>query len=126
MFNFLENTVLYSINGLFGNPWTTSYTSTLNVPLAFPKTFWDRLTNTYDHVYTNVQSWWYDRAATAIGKKYFGEDAPDAYELMRQISLVFVNSHFTFHQPRPWIPNLVEIGGIHVTNPKPLPKVGSQ
>lgn len=81
--------------------------------------------NTYDYIQTNTQSWWYDRAATLIGRKYFGEDAPYANELMKKISLVFVNSHFSFDQPRPWIPNLVEIGGIHVTNPKPLPKVTS-
>lgn len=91
--------------------------------MAVPKTFWNRLVNTYDYVYTNTLSRWYDRTATIIGRNYFGQDAPEADELMKKISLIFVNSHFTFNQPRPWIPNLIEIGGIHVTDPKPLPEV---
>lgn len=91
--------------------------------MAKPITFWDRLLNNYDHVYTNAQRMWHDRNATTIGRTYFGKDAPDADTLMKNISLVFVNSHFTFHLPRPWFPNSIEIGGIHVTKPKPLPEV---
>jgi glucuronosyltransferase len=66
---------------------------------------------------------WYDRNATVIGRTYFGKDVPDADMLMKKISLVFVNSHFTFDLPRPWSPNLIEIGGIHITHPKTLPEV---
>lgn len=111
------------LNGEFGNPLTTSYTSTLNVAMASLKTFWDRFLNTYDYVDSNSQSWWYNREATVIGRTYFGKDVPDSYELMKKISLIFVNSHFSFILPRPWMPNLIEIGGIHVIDPKPLPKV---
>lgn len=114
---------LSRLNTPFGNPLITSYTSTLNAPMSNSETFWDRLLNSYDYVFTNALVWWYDRDATVIGRTYFGEDVPDAYTLMKQISLVFVNSHFSFNLPRPWVPNLIEIGGIHVTDPKPLPKV---
>lgn len=120
-FNF--QVIFYRLNGPFANPLITSCTSTLNVPIVSPKTFWDRLLNTYDYAYTYSLHWWHDRKATEIGRTYFGEDAPDAHTLMNQISLVFVNSHFTFDLPRPWVTNLIEIGGIHVTDPKPLPKV---
>lgn len=110
------------LNGEFGNPLITSYTSTLNVALASPKIFWDRFLNTYDYLRSISKSWWYNREATVIGRNYFGKDVPDSYTLMEKISLVFINSHFSFHLPRPWVPNLIEIGGIHVTDPKPLPK----
>ncbi|VVC35879.1 UDP-glucuronosyl/UDP-glucosyltransferase [Cinara cedri] len=109
-------------NGPNGNQLVPSCTSTLNVPLACPQTFWDRLLNSYDYVLANTLRWWYDRRATEIGRQYFGEDAPDGYALLQKMALVFVNSHFTFHSPRPWTPNLIEIGGIHVTDPKPLPE----
>lgn len=79
--------------------------------------------NSYDYVLSEAQGWWHDRRATEIGRKYFGENAPDGYALLKKIALVFVNSHFTFDLPRPWTPNLIEIGGIHVTDPKPLPEV---
>ncbi|KAE9528127.1 hypothetical protein AGLY_012549 [Aphis glycines] len=111
-----------SLNGEFGNPLITSYTSTLNVALASPKIFWDRFLNTYDYLHSISKSWWYNREATVIGRNYFGKDVPDSYTLMEKISLVFINSHFSFNLPRPWVPNLIEIGGIHVTDPKPLPK----
>lgn len=91
--------------------------------MASPTTFLDRLRNTYDLVYENFWTRWADRDATTIGRTYFGADAPDAYTLMKNISLVFVNSHFTFHLPRPLVPNFIEIGGIHVTDSKPLPEV---
>lgn len=113
----------FRLNSAFSNPIITSYTSTLDVPMASPNTFWDRLFNSVDYVVSEAQSWWYDRDATAIGRKYFGKDVPDAYTLMKKMSLVFVNSHFTFDLPRPWVTNLIEIGGIHVADPKPLPHV---
>lgn len=121
---FINFQIVFSrANGPFDNPLITSCTSTLNVPIASPKTFWDRLLNTYDYAYTYSLHWWYDRRATEIGRTYFGKDAPDAHTLRKQISLVFVNSHFSFDLPRPWGTNLIEIGGIHVAKPKPLPEV---
>jgi len=91
--------------------------------MASPKTFCDRFLNSYDYVRSNSQGRWYNRHATVMGRTYFGKDVPDSYMLMKKISLVFVNSHFSFNLPRPWMPNLIEIGGIHVVDPKPLPKV---
>lgn len=91
--------------------------------MASPKTFWDRFLNSYDYVRSKSQGWWYNRHATVMGRTYFGKDVPDSYMLMKKISLLFVNSHFSFDLPRPWMPNLIEIGGIHVTDPQPLPKV---
>lgn len=38
-------------------------------------------------------------------------------------SLVLVNTHFTYNGPRPLIPNMIEVGGIHIGQPLPLNKV---
>ncbi|XP_045481096.1 UDP-glycosyltransferase UGT5-like isoform X8 [Harmonia axyridis] len=43
-------------------------------------------------------------------------------DLMRNISLLFVNSHFTLHQAKPLVPGIVEVGGIHVGVAKKLPE----
>lgn len=37
-------------------------------------------------------------------------------------SLVFYNSHYTY-LPRPLAPNAIEVGGIHIVEPKHLPQV---
>lgn len=40
---------------------------------------------------------------------------------MKNISLVFLTHHFTTSSIRPLVANMIEIGGIHVQPPKPLP-----
>lgn len=45
-------------------------------------------------------------------------------ESLRNVSLSLVNSHFSSGLIRPYVPNLVEIGGIQVKpKPSPLPEV---
>lgn len=40
---------------------------------------------------------------------------------MRDVSLVFINHHFSTSSIRPLVANMIEIGGIHVQPAKPLP-----
>lgn len=42
-------------------------------------------------------------------------------EQMKDISLVFINHHFSTSSIRPLVANMIEIGGIHVQPAKPLP-----
>lgn len=58
-------------------------------------------------------------------RKYFGNDLPSIDEIIRNVSLVFINHHFSLAYPRPYVSNMIEIGGIHVDPPKPLPKASS-
>uniref|UniRef100_A0A1B0DGR6 UDP-glucuronosyltransferase n=1 Tax=Phlebotomus papatasi TaxID=29031 RepID=A0A1B0DGR6_PHLPP len=50
-----------------------------------------------------------------------GEKLPSLEQLIHNVSSVFVNSHPGFHYPRALMPNVVEIGGIHIRTPKELP-----
>lgn len=43
--------------------------------------------------------------------------------LISKASLIFVNTHFTMFKPRPLVPALVEVGGVHLQFPEPLPAV---
>lgn len=52
--------------------------------------------------------------------KYF-PDAPSIYELNANISVHFFNSHPAINGPLPMLPNVIEIGGIHIQPPKKLP-----
>lgn len=39
------------------------------------------------------------------------------------VSLVLLNSHFSLGFPRPYFPNMIEVGGMQINqNPAPLPK----
>lgn len=56
-------------------------------------------------------------------RKRLGDDIPDVAEIAKNISLTFVNQHYSFSGPRPLSNRLIEVGGIHITPSKPLPEV---
>ena len=57
-----------------------------------------------------------------ITRKYIrDENLPHLSELIKETSMVFVNTHFSLEGPTPNPPTIVELGGIHITNEvKPL------
>lgn len=57
-------------------------------------------------------------------RKYLpnGDSLPDIHEIQRNASLIFSNSHWAMTHPRPLLPSVIEIGGIHTRPAKPLPK----
>lgn len=55
--------------------------------------------------------------------EYFNESYPTYDEVKKNVSLVFLNSHFSQGRIRPYLPALVEIGGVHIGDVSPLRKV---
>lgn len=56
--------------------------------------------------------------------KYFGEEAAaDLDKIGYNSSLFFSNTHYTVNLPRVTLPNIIEIGGIHIGKAKVVPKV---
>lgn len=58
--------------------------------------------------------------------EHFGaiENFPTFDEVKKNVSLIMTNTHFSEGTIRPALPNLIEIGGIHIKeNPDPLPNV---
>ncbi|XP_045469174.1 UDP-glycosyltransferase UGT5-like isoform X8 [Harmonia axyridis] len=47
--------------------------------------------------------------------------SPQLWELQKNISLMFVNSHLSIEPPRPYVPNMVQIGGFYAQTTKKLP-----
>lgn len=58
-----------------------------------------------------------------MAKEFFGSDLPDIKLLSNNISLLLVNSHLSIHQARPMVPNVKEVGGLHIAKEKSLSKV---
>lgn len=52
-----------------------------------------------------------------------GKELPGVHEIQANSSMLFMNSHFTLNYPRPLLPDVIEVGGMHCGPPKPLPKV---
>ncbi|XP_055531724.1 UDP-glycosyltransferase UGT5-like [Wyeomyia smithii] len=110
-------------NGLVGCPHPTSHLGHFLLSYTDRMTFWERFINTafteFDRIYYN---WFY----LPTQKKYYDLAFPNAKQSfeqqMKNVSLVFLNTHFTLSSPRPYPPNMIEVGGIQMDDPKPLPK----
>lgn len=73
-------------------------------------------------------NWWYRTVPVinAITKKYFGDDIKSYEEMVKSISILLLNTNPVLHTPRPYGPNVIEMGGrLHLKPKKPLPTVGT-
>lgn len=55
--------------------------------------------------------------------KHLGPGLPPIYTMMKNVSFILQNGHYSVSYPRPYLPNVAEIACIHCKTPKPLPKV---
>lgn len=102
-----------------------SYISNIYMPASANMNFWQRLENTVmtciHLIFYNYVMFENDKAVVA---KYFDVDEASAFgTLAYNTSIFLANIHYTVNHPRPLVPNVIEIGGIHIGDPRPLPKV---
>ncbi|XP_070138045.1 UDP-glucosyltransferase 2 [Drosophila bipectinata] len=58
-------------------------------------------------------------------RKYFPESKQSLEEIMDSFSLVLMGQHFSLSYPRPYLPNMIEVGGLHLQQQRkvqPLPQ----
>lgn len=106
------------------NPENPSYIPNYFVPYSDEMTFFERLINAWLLILSYVYKYYYmDVPSQEIQKKYFGDSIPPLEDIVRNTSIVFLNSHFTLSQVRPYVPNMIEVGGIHMKERQPLSEV---
>jgi len=112
MVTFAERSIL----GDIPNPATISH---LYAYHAIPKTFSQRFFNTlllgYNIIVLSVDKW--IRKYNTMNRPY------DLDTSTIQPSLIFLNSHFISEASRPFPPNAIQVGGIHLKPPKGIPNV---
>ncbi|XP_070490971.1 UDP-glycosyltransferase UGT5-like [Chironomus tepperi] len=110
------------IDEITGNISPTSY-----VPMPFldytdKMTFIERLWNT---VYTQYEKFFFHVLEVPIHNYLYKKHFPDAkksfYDMLKSPAIIFQNSHVSTSSPRPYMPNVIEVCGIHVKAAKPLP-----
>ncbi|KAH8294655.1 hypothetical protein KR018_000886, partial [Drosophila ironensis] len=118
----------WKIDRLVGNTSPMSYLSPPSNALTLPdtETFCGRL-HTFLEQSINFINWEWRNAAKheALYRTYFPKVAAkqSLSELSRNFALIFVNQHFALTPPRPYVPNMIEVGGFHIDPlPKPLDK----
>ncbi|XP_050419910.1 uncharacterized protein LOC126832913 [Adelges cooleyi] len=93
-----------------------AYVTTVLSPLSTPKTFRERVQNTVIVLQSKFFFWFVEIWAQKF--------SPKPYDLNESVkpSAMFINSHLVVEPARPNLPNVVSIGGIHLSEPKAIPK----
>lgn len=114
---------------------TTDLVATPNFASYIPHTvngYTDRM-NFWQRMYNSLSFWFEDIVVPLIAipseQKLYEELFPNAKnmptieEMRRNVSLVLLNTHVTFGTPRPYAPNMIEVGGLHIKQTiEPLPQ----
>ncbi|KAJ3642499.1 hypothetical protein Zmor_025270 [Zophobas morio] len=110
------------VNTLTGNPAPTAYVPDTLLKFSEKMTFVERLVNTCTYILNELvyKLYVYPRQSDIV-KKYL-PGGPHIDDVIYNASIIFLNSHPSTSQAVPHVPNMIEIGGIHVQTPKALPQ----
>ncbi|KAG5883246.1 hypothetical protein JTB14_000035 [Gonioctena quinquepunctata] len=108
-------------NHLVGNPALPSFYPEILLNYQLKMTLCERVKNTLFRIwnYINLNFIFYP-AQNKIIQKYFPNPI-DLEDSLYNVSLVLLNSHVSFSKPQAHVPNMIEIGGVHINPPKKLP-----
>jgi glucuronosyltransferase len=111
------------ISDVVGNRLPPSFVPNPFLDYTHEMTFWERVINfSFDILFDFLGKWVFLPKFEKIYQEKLG--IPDTVSQMSSnISMIFMNSHFTLTYPRPLLPDVVEVGGMHVGPAKHLPKV---
>ncbi|PSN29898.1 hypothetical protein C0J52_27059, partial [Blattella germanica] len=106
---------------------TSPYAYIPNTFLGFSDkmNFWERLQNTFTLTFEKVtRRIMFVPEQQKIMEKHFGKfgPLPSIDDIHASTSLMFLNNHFSTSYPRPLLPNIIEVGGMHIKPPKKLPE----
>ncbi|XP_046663501.1 UDP-glucosyltransferase 2-like [Homalodisca vitripennis] len=104
-------------------PDNPAYIPNFFVSLCSDMTLFQRIYNAVSLYYAKVMYHILSEIPSQkIAEKVFKEKLPSMRDINQKTSLILVNSHFSLSKSRPFPPNYVEVGGIHIKKPKSLPK----
>ncbi|RZC32879.1 UDP-glucuronosyltransferase 2C1-like, partial [Asbolus verrucosus] len=109
-------------NHIFANPAPSSYIPSLAGTFTKHMNFWQRLQNfCFNHIMELMREFFYMPQQREIFKKYVKTDL-ELDDVLYNASLMFTNSHVSVNDAVPHVPNIIEIGGYHISPPKKLPE----
>jgi predicted CoA-binding protein len=106
---------------LLAHPAPSSYVPNLLTRYTGHMNFWQRLTNSFYDTYSILYYKWVmlPKHRELVRKYIPGE--PDLYTFLTNGSLLLINCHVSSYEPIPQVPNAIEIGGLHIDEPRKLP-----
>lgn len=103
------------VNFFVANPMPPSYVQHSESGYSGSMNFWQRLRNLSMYVFDVIlrEFYLYPHHAKLL-KQYF-PNSPALEDVIYNVSLVLLNSHASYTESVPLLPNMIEIGGFHIT-----------
>lgn len=116
-------------------PWINDRIANIEHPAYVPVMFMDysddlsfiqRVENTVMLIFNKIaRHFLFELPGREAARKYIDERMPTLSSIAENTSLLLVNTHFTLNRPRPSVPAVIEVGGMHIKPQKTLPKVSA-
>lgn len=111
-------------HSLVGNPNNPAYSASMLSFGSDDMTFDERVENVILTVWALVVHWYHSTVVLdPIARERFGQDLPSLGRMANNVSLVLAYAHFSVTRPKPAVPALIDVLGMHVGKPKQLPEV---
>lgn len=117
---FFLNNIVKSISG---NVLELAYIPDVCLSLSNRMTFRERLFNSFSSLRGLYYHYNYQLPSVEAMMREKFPDLPPITEMVKKISLHFINDHMTADYAQPRAPNVIGVAGIHIQPTKPLPKV---
>lgn len=109
-----------------GSPTPYSVTPYLGLPYSDNMNIIQRLTNSMFHMGLSILHTIMVRFFLhPVLRTHISPNIPNAYEISKNVSLIFQNGHFSLTYPRPFLPSVVEVACLHCRPAKLLPQVST-
>lgn len=116
----LSSVPLPWVNEQLGNPDAAAYVSSYMMGFGQHMNMWERFANILSILWAKMQYRIQSQIPSQIiADRLFGP-GPSLDVLAQNYSLVLSNSHFSINEVRPFVPALVEVGGLHLDDSQKL------
>ena len=111
------------VDMLVGNISPTSYIPHMSLPFSNNMSLKERLINVLANILDDISlNLIILPKQEELFNKYFPSSKLTFKEAVTNFSLVLINQHFTLSYPRPYVSNMIEVGGLHIKQqPDSLP-----
>ncbi|EDW66951.1 UDP-glycosyltransferase UGT5 [Drosophila virilis] len=100
---------------LVGTPSPPSYVPNFLLHFSDHMSFFERAHNLIFTAYELIyQHFFYLPQQQQLYRKYFPNNKQEFYELRKNTALVLLNNHISLGFSRPYAPNMIEVGGMHI------------
>jgi len=112
------------INEVMGMETTISYMPSILSDSSDRMSFFQRISNIVKTLFIEIGfNWAYTPIIREINKHHYGIQTESTIKTMANLSLIMTNNYHSIFLPFPQLPGIVEVGGIHVVDEKPIPQV---